>query len=91
MEEKTVEDLEQFRIHLSRQQYIPGGPMTYNMTKVTPGSIRLELAIPQCCFPLSFNEDMQNFLQDQHVLGIYVSGQCILDLHQPDHQVSICM
>ena len=83
--ERTVEDLEQFRIHLSRQQSI-GGHMTY-MKKVMPGSIFVELALPQCCFPLTFNKDTQKFLREEDVLGVYVGGLCILDLHQPDHEV----
>ena len=83
--EKTVEDLENFRVHLSRQQCI-GGHMTY-MKKVIPGSIFVELALPHCCFPLSFDEDTQKILSEENVLGIYVGGQCILDLHQPEVSV----
>ena len=85
--ERTVEDLEQFRVHLSRQQCI-GGHMTY-MKKVMPGSIFVELVLPQCCFPLTFNRDMQKFLREGGVLGVYVGGLCILDLHQPEVS-SVC-
>ena len=80
--EKTVEDLENFRIKLSRQQCI-GGHMTY-MKRVMPGSIFVEFALPQCCFPLTFEEDTRKFFREEHVLGIYVGGLCILDLHQPE-------
>ena len=80
--EKTVEDFEQFRIHLSRQKCI-GGHMTY-MMKVTPGCISVELALPQCCFPLTFDRDMRKFLKEEDVLGVYVGGLCILDLHQAE-------
>ena len=77
--EKTVEDFEQFRIHLSRQQCI-GGHMTY-MKKVTPGSIFVELALPRSCFPLTLDRDMEKFLEEEDVLGVYVGGLCIIDLH----------
>ena len=80
--EKTVEDFEQFRIRLSRQQCI-GGHMIY-MKKVKPGSIFVELALPQCCFPLTFDRDMQEFLKEEDVLGVYMGGLCILDLHQAE-------
>ena len=80
--EKTVEDFEQFRIRLSRQKCI-GGHMTY-MKKVTPGSIFVELALPQCCFPLTLDRDMEKFLMEEDVLGVYVDGLCILDLYQPE-------
>ena len=85
--ERTVEDLEQFRIRLSRQQCI-GGHMTY-MKKVMPGSIFVELALPQCCFPLIFGGDMQKFLREEDVLGVYVGGLCILDLHQREVGTSL--
>ena len=80
--EKTVEDFEQFRIRLSRQKCI-GGHMTYTK-KVTPGSIFVELALPQCCFPLTLDRDMLKFLKEEDVLGMYVGGLCILDLHQAE-------
>ena len=84
--ERTVEDLEQFRIRLSRQQCI-GGHMTY-MKRVMPGSIFVHLALPQCCFPLTFDRDMQEFLTGENVLGVYVGGVCILDLHQHEVRTS---
>ena len=62
--------------------------MTY-MKKVMPGSILVALALPHCCFPLTFDKDMQRFLKEEDVLGVHVGGLCILDLHQ--HEVSnIC-
>jgi hypothetical protein len=82
--ERTLEDLEQFRIRLSRQQFI-GGHMTY-MKKVVPGSIFVELALPHDSFPLIFDEATQKFLREENVHGIYVNRECILYLH---HQVSI--
>ena len=84
--ERTVEDLENFRIWLSQQQCI-GGHMTY-MKKVMP-DIFVELALPQCCFSLTFEEDAQKFLREEHVLGVYVGGLCILDLNQPEVR-SLC-
>ena len=84
--ERTVEDFEQFRIHLSRQQCIEGH-MTY-MKKVMPGSIFVDLALPHCCFPLTFDSDMQKFLTGENVLGVYVGGVCILDLHQHEVRTS---
>ena len=64
--------------------------MTY-MMKVMPGSIFVELALPQCCFPLTFEEDTQIFLREEHVLGVHVGGQCVLDLKQPEKTVrSFC-
>ena len=83
--ERTVEDLEQFRIRLSRQQCI-GGHMTY-MKKVMPGSIFVDLALPHCCFPfpLPVDRDMQKFLREEDVLRVHVGGVCILDLQQ--HEV----
>ena len=83
--EKSLEDLEQFRIRLSRQQCIPGGHMTY-MKKVLPGSIFVELALSHCCFPLVFDKDAEKFLREENVHGVYVNGKCILYLH---HQVSV--
>ena len=82
--ERTVEDLEQFRIRLCRQQCI-GGHMTY-MKKVIPGSVFVELALPHCRFPLVFDEVTQKFLREENVHGVYLNRQCILYLH---HQVSI--
>ena len=79
---RTVEDLEQFRIRLSRQQCI-GCHMTY-VKKVMPGSIFVALALPQCCFPLTFDEDAQKFLREEHVVKLLVGGTCILDLYQPE-------
>ena len=84
--ERTVEDLENFRIRLSRQQCI-GGHMTY-MKKVMPGSIFVALVLPQCCFPLNFDEDTRKVLQEENVLGVYVGGHCILELHQHQPEVS---
>ena len=80
--ERTVEDLEQFRIRLSRQQCI-GGHMTY-MKKVLPGSICVELALPRCCFPLSLDGDTQKFLREEDVLGVYIGGLCVFDLRQSE-------
>ena len=82
--ERTLEDLEQFRIRLYRQQFI-GGHMIY-MRKVTPGSIFVELALPHDCFPLTLDEGAQKFLREENVHGVYVNRQCVLYLH---HQVSI--
>ena len=82
--ERTVEDLEQFRVRLSWQQCI-GGHMTY-MKKVMSGSILVALALPQYCFPLNFDDDMRKILKEEDVLGVYVGGLCILDVHQ--HEVS---
>jgi hypothetical protein len=87
--ERTVEDLEKFRICLSRQQCI-GGHMTY-MKKVMPGSIFVVFALPQCCFPLSFDKDTRKILSEENVLGIYVGGQCILELREPEVRVSIIL
>lgn len=81
--EKTLEDLEQFRIRLYRQQFI-GDHMIY-MRKVTPGSIFVEFALPHNCFPLIFDEATRKFLREENVHGVYVNRQCILYLH---HQVS---
>lgn len=84
--EKTVEDLEQFRIRLSRQQCI-GGHIMYTK-KVTPGSILVVFTLPQCCFPMSFEEDTQTFLREEHVLGVYVGGQSMLKLRQSEVRVN---
>ena len=84
--EKTVEDLEQFRIRLSRQQCI-GGHMMY-MKKATSGSVLVVFALPQCCFPMSFEENTQTFLREEHVLGVYVGGQSMLELQQSEVRVS---
>jgi hypothetical protein len=87
--ERTVEDLENFRIHLSRQQCI-GGNMTY-MKKVMPGSIFVAFTLPQCCFPLGFDKDTRKFLREENVLGVYVGGQCILELCQAEVRASIIL
>ena len=84
--EKTVEDLEQFCIRLSQQQCI-GGHVTY-MKKVTAGSVLVMFAIPQCCFPMNFEEDVQTFLREECVLGVFVGGQSILDLRQVEVRVN---
>ena len=76
---RTMHDLEQFRIQLSRQKCF-SGQMPY-MKKVISGSIFLVFGISHSVFPLNFkSKAILNLLKENHVLRVVVEGKCILDL-----------
>ena len=76
---RTMHDLEQFRIQLSRQKCF-SGQMPY-VKKVISGSIFLVFGISCSVFPLNFKrEAIWSLLKENHVLRVLVEGKCILDL-----------
>ena len=80
--EKTVEDLEQFRVRLSRLQSFGGGHMSF-MKTTKSSSILVVLALPQHLFPINFRQKLlHDFLGDEHVVRVLVDGQCVLDLEK---------
>ena len=78
--EKTIEDLEQFRISLSRQRCFDGH-MAY-VKKASTGCIALVFALPQCCFPLKLEKDSLDFLKENHVLQVLVDSICVFNLEE---------
>ena len=76
---KTIHDLEQFRLQLSRQKCFNGHmPFT---KKVISGSILVVFAIPRSVFPLNFvGKEMWYFLLNHQILRVMVEGRCVLDL-----------
>ena len=78
--ERTVEDLEQFRVKVSRLQSFGGGHTSF-MKTTKSSSILLVLALPQHLFPINFRQNaLHEFLRDEHVLKVLVDGECVLDL-----------
>lgn len=76
---RSVHDLEQFRIQLSRQKCF-SGQMPY-VKKVVSGSIFLVFGISHSVFPLNFKRKaILSLLKEYHVLRVVVEGECILDL-----------
>ena len=85
--EKTVEDLEQFRIKMSRMQNLGGGHMSFIRTTKS-SSILVILGLPKQLFPMNFRlTALHEFLRDEHVLKVLVGGECVLDLEE---LVSVC-
>ena len=79
--ERTLEDLEQFRIRFFRLQSF-GGYMSFLKTAKS-SSILVVFAFPRHLFPISLRQKvLHDFLRDQHVLRVLVDGQCVLDLEK---------
>lgn len=78
--EKTVEDLEKFRIRVSRQKLFGSGHMPIMITTKS-SSILVVYALPQTLFPINFRQKaLHDFLRDEDVLKVVVDGECVLDL-----------
>ena len=77
--DKTMHDLEQLRIQLSRQKCL-NGLMPY-MKKVVSGSICVVFAVSRSVFPLKFQgKAIQHLLKEYEIQRVKVEGQCVLDL-----------
>ena len=85
--EKTIEDLEQFRIRMSRMQSLGGGHMSFIKTTKS-SSILVILSFPKQLFPINWRlTALHEFLKDEQVLKVLVNGECVLDL---ERLVSVC-
>ena len=67
--DKTLEDLNQFVIGLSRQKCFECNLLYMN--KVTTGCLAVVIAFPQCCFPLKPDDELLHYLRE---------NECILNL-----------
>ena len=77
---RTVEEFEQFRIHLSRLQSFGGGHMSF-MKKAKSSSILVMLVLPAQLFPLNLRQKVvHTFLKDENIMRIMVDGQCVFNL-----------
>ena len=78
--EKTVEDLMQLQVRISRLKSIGGGHMPF-LKETKSSSILVILALPQHLFPLDFRQKtLRDFLRSEDVLKVIIDGQCVLDL-----------
>ena len=85
--EKTIEDLEQFRISMSRVPILGGGHMPFIKTTKS-SSILVTLGFPKHLFPINWRlTALHEFLRDEQVLKVLVDGECVLDLEK---LVSVC-
>ena len=86
--DKTMEDLNQFMIGLSRQQCFERHIAYLN--KVTAGCLAVVIAFPQCCFPLRPDDELKHYLQENMVLHILTESKCVLNLqgNEGSHDVS---
>ena len=83
--DKTLEDLNQFVIGLSRQKCFECNLLYMN--KVTTGCLAVVIAFPQCCFPLRPDDELLHYLQENMVHCISTEDECILNLepNKSDH------
>ena len=78
--EKTVEDLMQLRVRISRLKIIGRGQMFF-LKETKSSSILVILALPQHMFPLDFRQKaLHDFLRSEDVLKVIIDGHCVLDL-----------
>ena len=78
--EKTVEDLMQLQVRISRLKSIGGGYMPF-LKETKSSSILVILTLPQHLFPLDFRQKtLYGFLRSEEVLKVIVDGQCVLEL-----------
>ena len=77
--EKTVEDLMQLQVRISRLKSIGRGHMPF-LKEIKSSSIFVILTLPQHLFPLDFRQKaLHDFLRSEDVLKVIVDGQCVLD------------
>ena len=77
--EKTVEDLMQLQVRISRLKSIGRGHMPF-LKETKSSSILVILTLPQYLFPLDFRQKaLHDFLRSEDVLKVIVDGQCVLD------------
>ena len=77
--EKTVEDLMQLQVRISRLKSIGGGHMPF-LKETKSSSILVILTLPQHLFPLDFRQKaLHDFLRSEDVLKVIIDGQCVLD------------
>ena len=77
--EKTVNDLMQLQVRISRLKSIGGGHMPF-LKATKSSSILVILTLPQHLFPLDFRQKaLHDFLRSEDVLKVIVDGQCVLD------------
>ena len=72
--DKTLEDLNQFVIGLSRQKCFESHFLYMN--KVTTGCLAVVIAFPQCCFPLKPDDELLHYLQENMVHCISTGDEC---------------
>ena len=78
--EKTVEDLMQLQVRISRLKSIGGGHMPF-LKETKSSGVLVKLTLPQHLFPLNFRQKaLHDFLRSEDVLKVFVDGQCLLDL-----------
>ena len=76
---KTVEDLEQSRIRLSRLQSFGDGHMLF-MKTAKFSSILVVLALPDQVFPIDLRQTVvHQLLRDENVKRVGVEGKCLFD------------
>ena len=80
--EKTVEDLMQLQVRISRLKSIGGGHMPF-LKETKSSSILVILTLPQHLFPLDLRQKaLHDFLRSEDVLKVIIDGQCVLDLEK---------
>lgn len=80
--EKTIEDLEQFRVRMSRMQNLGAGHMSFIRTTKT-SSVLVILSLPKHLFPINIRvAALHEFFRDKQVLKVLVDGKCVLDLEK---------
>ena len=77
--EKTVEDLMQLLVQISRLKSIGGGHMPF-LKETKSSGVLVIFTLPQHLFPLDFRQKaLHDFLRSNDVLKVIVDGQCVLD------------
>ena len=77
--EKTVEDLMQLQVRISRLKGIGGGYMPLLKT-ARSSSIHIVFALPNHVFPFAVKQKtVHDFLKSEDVLNVLVDGQCVID------------
>ena len=80
--ERTLEDLEQFRIELSRRCFVNSYAMQFR--KGEPGCIAVTFALPASVDIAALClQDLREFLKQHDVLRIMANGSCIFDTTDP--------
>ena len=77
---RTLEDLRQFQVRMSRLQCFGGGCVSVIKTTKS-SSIFIVLALPPQHIPTNFRmKELHEFLRSEGVLKVVVDGVCVLDL-----------
>ena len=88
--DRTLEDLEQFRIELSRRSFINSYAMQFR--KGEPGCIAVTFALPTSVDITALClQKLVDFFQQHNVLRIMADGSCILDTTIPKVVQIVCI